>query len=37
VAWITGARGADTRARRVATAVEWMVEGKPQNWKYLKR
>jgi uncharacterized protein YdeI (YjbR/CyaY-like superfamily) len=37
VEWITGARGADTRARRIATAVEWMAEGRPQNWKYLKR
>lgn len=32
--WITGAKGADTRARRVAQAVEWIAEGKPRNWKY---
>ena len=34
--WITGAKGEDTRARRVAQAVEWMAEGKPRNWKYTK-
>ncbi|MEN1939797.1 YdeI/OmpD-associated family protein [Luteimonas sp. MJ246] len=32
--WITGAKGADTRARRVAQAVEWIAEGKTRNWKY---
>lgn len=32
--WITGAKGADTRARRVAQAVEWIAEGKARNWKY---
>lgn len=31
--WITGAKGADTRARRVAQAVEWIAEGKTRNWK----
>jgi uncharacterized protein YdeI (YjbR/CyaY-like superfamily) len=34
--WITSAKGADTRARRVETAVEWMSEGKPRHWKYMK-
>lgn len=32
--WITGAKGADTRARRVEQAVEWIAEGKSKNWKY---
>lgn len=32
--WITGAKGADTRARRVGQAVEWIQEGKTRNWKY---
>jgi hypothetical protein len=32
--WITEARGADTRARRIAQAIEWMREGKSRNWKY---
>lgn len=32
--WITEARRADTRARRIAQAVEWIAEGKRRNWKY---
>lgn len=36
VQWITEAKGEDTRERRLATAVEWMAEGKPRNWKYMK-
>lgn len=34
VAWVTDAKSEDTRARRLATAVEWMAEGKGRNWKY---
>lgn len=34
VEWISGAKGEDTRKRRVATAVEWLAEGKSRNWKY---
>lgn len=34
--WITEAKGEDTRERRLATAIEWMAEGKPRNWKYMK-
>jgi len=37
VTWITGAKGEETRARRLATAVDWIAEGKPQNWKYMKK
>lgn len=37
VEWITGAKGADTRARRVAQTVEWVSEGKERNWKYERR
>jgi uncharacterized protein YdeI (YjbR/CyaY-like superfamily) len=33
--WITEAKGEDTRQRRVTTAIEWMTEGKPRNWKYM--
>lgn len=36
VEWITGAKGADTRQRRLETALEWMAEGKSRNWKYAK-
>lgn len=34
VEWITEARREETRAKRVATAVAWMAEGKKRNWKY---
>lgn len=36
VAWITGAKREETRARRLATTLEWLAEGKRQNWKYEK-
>ena len=36
VEWITEAKTTSTRARRLATAVEWMAEGKQRNWKYMK-
>ena len=35
VEWITEARTSATRTRRLETAVEWMAEGKPRNWKYM--
>jgi len=34
VAWIHGAKQDATRARRMATAVAQVSEGKSQNWKY---
>ena len=34
IEWITEARTDETRARRLATAVEWMAAGKSRNWKY---
>jgi len=33
--WITEAKGEDTRQRRLSTAIEWMTQGKPRNWKYM--
>lgn len=33
--WITGAKAAATRERRLATAVQWISEGKTRNWKYM--
>jgi hypothetical protein len=36
VEWITDAKQAATREKRLATAVEWMAEGKERNWKYMK-
>lgn len=35
--WITGAKRAETRERRLAEAIAWIAEGRPQNWKYLKK
>jgi len=37
IEWITEAKTDETRTRRVETAVEWIAEGKPRNWKYMKR
>jgi uncharacterized protein YdeI (YjbR/CyaY-like superfamily) len=34
--WITEAKGEDTRNKRLETALEWMSDGKPRNWKYKK-
>jgi hypothetical protein len=33
-AWIEEAKRPETRASRVATAMEWIAEGKSRNWKY---
>jgi uncharacterized protein YdeI (YjbR/CyaY-like superfamily) len=35
--WITEAKTEETRNKRMATALEWMVEGKPRLWKYEKK
>lgn len=35
VEWITEAKTEATRLRRLETAIEWMAEGKPRNWKYM--
>ena len=35
--WITEAKTEETRNKRLATAIEWMAEGKPRMWKYMKR
>jgi uncharacterized protein YdeI (YjbR/CyaY-like superfamily) len=32
--WIVDAKRAETRASRIATAIEWISEGKQRNWKY---
>ena len=34
--WITGAKRDETRATRLATALEWMAEGKSKEWRYQK-
>lgn len=35
VEWITGAKREETRKRRLRTAMQWLSQGKPQNWKYM--
>src|SRR5262249_24088332 len=37
VEWITEAKTEATRTRRLQTAIEWMAQGKPRNWKYMSR
>jgi uncharacterized protein YdeI (YjbR/CyaY-like superfamily) len=37
VEWLEEAKTEATRERRLATALEWMAEGKTRNWKYQKR
>jgi uncharacterized protein YdeI (YjbR/CyaY-like superfamily) len=32
--WICEAKRAETRDKRIATAIEWISEGKQRNWKY---
>lgn len=34
--WINSAKTTPTRLKRIGTAVEWISEGKVQNWKYIK-
>jgi uncharacterized protein YdeI (YjbR/CyaY-like superfamily) len=36
VEWLTEAKTAETRSRRLAQAIEWIAAGKPRNWKYMK-
>jgi hypothetical protein len=36
VEWITEAKREATRDMRMVTAMEWLAEGKPRNWKYMK-
>jgi len=35
VNWITEAKREETRDKRIKTALQWLAQGKPQNWKYL--
>jgi uncharacterized protein YdeI (YjbR/CyaY-like superfamily) len=34
VEWITEAKRAETRKKRIQTALEWLAKGKPRNWKH---
>jgi uncharacterized protein YdeI (YjbR/CyaY-like superfamily) len=35
--WITEAKTEETRNKRMATALEWIAEGKGRNWKYERK
>ncbi|WP_423148089.1 YdeI/OmpD-associated family protein [Rubrolithibacter danxiaensis] len=37
IEWITEAKTEDTRNKRMATALQWIAEGKSRNWKYAKK
>lgn len=37
IEWITEARTEEMRNKRITTALEWLTEGKPRNWKYMKK
>jgi len=34
--WIAEAKRAETREKRIASAVEWIAAGKQRNWKYME-
>lgn len=36
IEWVVEAKRDETKAKRVAQAVEWIAEGKARNWKYEK-
>jgi uncharacterized protein YdeI (YjbR/CyaY-like superfamily) len=35
VQWITDAKREETRTKRLKKAIQWLAQGKPQNWKYM--
>lgn len=35
ISWITEAKTAPTREKRIATMLEWVAEGKHRNWKHM--
>jgi uncharacterized protein YdeI (YjbR/CyaY-like superfamily) len=37
VEWLAEAKTEETRQKRLATAVEWLNEGKSRHWKYAKK
>ena len=34
--WVSDAKTETTRDKRIIQALEWISEGKPRNWKYMK-
>jgi uncharacterized protein YdeI (YjbR/CyaY-like superfamily) len=37
VEWLTDAKREETRRKRLATTLEWLAEGKSQNWRYERK
>ena len=37
IEWLVGAKRDETRSKRLATAIEWIGEGKSKEWKYRAR
>lgn len=37
IEWVIEAKQQATRIKRLKQAIAWMAEGKPRNWKYMKR
>ena len=37
VEWINEAKTNETRNKRIAQTIEWVLEGKSRNWKYMKK
>ena len=37
IEWLSESKQEATRNKRLAQAIEWMAEGKPRNWKYMKK
>jgi uncharacterized protein YdeI (YjbR/CyaY-like superfamily) len=37
IEWLVTAKQDATRKKRLLTAIEWLAEGKPRNWKYMKK
>ena len=35
--WITEAKTDETKNKRIVQAIEWLVEGKSRNWKYMRK
>lgn len=37
VSWVDDAKSEDTRDKRIEQSIDWLAEGKPRNWKYMKK
>ncbi len=37
IEWLSEAKQEATRDKRLATTIEWLSEGKPRNWKYMRK